>query len=77
MSTEKENRRNIELFLELVKKYPDVSELTGEIVRVFIEKIVFHQANGRQGKYRRQQIDVYWNFVGMVGAAETDESEEK
>jgi len=60
----------------IVKKYPDISELTAELVRVFIEKIVVHQANGRQGKYRRQQIDVYWNFVGLVETANSENKEE-
>ena len=66
INTEQENRTNTAHFLELVKKYTDVSELTAEIVRVFISKIFCHQANGRWGKNRRQEIDIYWNFIGLV-----------
>lgn len=66
IDSEQKNRANTLHFLELVKKYTDISELTAEIVRIFISKIVCHQANGRWGKNRRQEIDIYWNFIGLV-----------
>jgi len=66
IEAERESQKNIEYFLEPVKKYTDVSELTAEVVRVFIDRIVCHQANGRMGKNRRQQVDIYYNFVGSI-----------
>lgn len=66
LNTECENKKNVDLFLQLVKKYTDTSELTADIVRLFIEKVVFHSANGRWGKNRQQQIDPYWNFIGFL-----------
>ena len=31
----------------------------------FIEKVVVHEATGgRKGKDRKQQVDVYFNFIG-------------
>lgn len=66
IEAEQENNRNIDHFLGLVKKYTDVSELTAEIVRIFIDRIVCHQANGKWGKNRRQQIDIYYNFIGLI-----------
>ncbi len=65
IEAEKEKHTSINRFLNMVKKYTDVSELTAEIVRVFIDRIVVHQALGR-GKARAQEIDVYYNFVGLV-----------
>ena len=56
---------NARRFLSLVKKHTDFSELTPEIVRVFIDRIVIHQAEG-YGKNREQEIDVYYNFVGLL-----------
>jgi DNA invertase Pin-like site-specific DNA recombinase len=66
IDTEREHKRNIDHFLELVKKYTDVSELSAEIVRIFIDKICCHSANGKWGKNRQQQIDIYWNFIGLI-----------
>ncbi|MCL2300054.1 MAG: DUF4368 domain-containing protein [Firmicutes bacterium] len=65
-----ESKENIGLFLSLVKKYTDITELTPEIVRVFIDRIVCHQANGRWGQGRRQQIDIYYNYIGLIVAEE-------
>ncbi len=65
IEADQDNSKNTDRFLELVRKYTDISELTAEIVRVFIDRIVCHQANGRMGKNRRQQIDIYWNFIGL------------
>jgi len=65
LESEKEKSSSVERFLGLVRKYTDVSELTAEIVRVFIDRIVVHQAEGR-GKARKQRIDVFWNFIGLM-----------
>ncbi|GHV39930.1 hypothetical protein FACS189490_04300 [Clostridia bacterium] len=61
---EQENSRSVERFLKLVKKYTDVTELTAEIARVFIDKIVIFQGEGK-GKFRTQRIDIYFNFIGQ------------
>jgi hypothetical protein len=66
IETEQESRKNVETFLALVKKHTDITELTAEIVRIFIEKIVCYQANGKLGKNRRQQIDIYYNYIGLI-----------
>lgn len=69
IESERESKQNTNRFLEMVRKYTDIEELTPEVVRVFIDKIVCHQANGRWGKNRRQQIDIYWNFIGLIEEA--------
>jgi hypothetical protein len=66
IETEQKTRKNVDTFLALVKKHTDIKELTHEIVRVFIEKIVCHQANGKHGKNRIQQIDIYYNYIGLL-----------
>ena len=66
IAAENERNASVTRFLGLVKKYTDVSELTAEIVRTFIDRIVVHQANGRWGKNRRQRVDIYYNFIGLI-----------
>ena len=49
----------------MIEKYTDIEELTVPMINEYIEKIVVHEATGgRQGKYRKQQVDVYFNFIG-------------
>lgn len=59
IDTEQEEQMNTVNLLKLAKKFTDISELTVEIVHVFISKIVCHHANVRWGKNRRQEIDIY------------------
>ncbi|MDD4389258.1 MAG: DUF4368 domain-containing protein [Eubacteriales bacterium] len=54
-----------------VWQYPaskaDIQELTPELVREFIEKIVVHdRSEPWKKKNYTQQVDVYFNFVGKV-----------
>ena len=65
IESEYEKGRNIDQFLRMVKKYTDVSELTAEIVRVFIERIDCHQPSGR-GAGRMQEVDIHWCGLGVV-----------
>lgn len=41
-----------------------------EIVRIFIDRIVCHQANGKWGQNRRQKIDIFYNYIGLIEAEE-------
>lgn len=52
-------------FLKMIEKYTDIEELTVPMINEYIEKVVIHEATGgRQGKDRKQQVDVYFNFIG-------------
>lgn len=51
----------------MIEKYTDIEELTVPMINEYIEKVVVHEATGgRQGKDRKQQVDVYFNFIGNV-----------
>lgn len=54
---------NPDKFVSLIKKYKYPKELTREMVREIIDKIVVHQAEGENSD-RTQQIDIYFNFIG-------------
>lgn len=48
-----------------IVKYTDIEELTVPMINEYIEKVVVHEATGgRKGKDRKQQVDVYFNFIG-------------
>lgn len=52
-------------FMKLVKKYTDITELNAEILREFIQKIIVHQAEKKDG-HRTQRITIVYNFIGEV-----------
>ena len=60
-----EEIENIKSFLKLVRSYTEPEQLTPEILRMFVEKIVIHEADKSSG-HRTQQIDIHYNFVGQL-----------
>jgi translation initiation factor 2B subunit (eIF-2B alpha/beta/delta family) len=67
ISTQQDKLLNADRFLAIVDKYTDIRELTPEIVREFIDRIVVHE---RSEPYKKknytQEVEVYFNFVGKV-----------
>ncbi len=57
-------KADINRFIALVRKYQNITELTDQMLYEFIDKIVVHAPNGAHGCERRQQIDIYFNFIG-------------
>ena len=61
---------NAEKFMKVVRKYTSFEELTPTLLREFVEKIVIHESEAldrkRRGKLRRQEIKIYYSFVGKV-----------
>ena len=67
INSQKEQLLNADRFMKAVDKYLDIKELTPEIVREFIDRIVIHERSVRwKKKNYTQQVDVYFNFVGQV-----------
>ena len=57
---------NAEKFMKVVRKYTSFEELTHTLLREFIEKIVVHECSYDENGTRRQDIDIYYSFVGKV-----------
>lgn len=54
-----------------MRKYTEITELTPEIVREFVHKVVVHQAEKVDGK-RTQIIELYFNYVGQMALPTQD-----
>ena len=61
----KEQLSRIRDFMKLVEKYSDIQELTPEIIRSFVEKIIVHEKRKENGHYR-QEVEIVYNFIGAV-----------
>lgn len=66
---DKKSRMNAASFLRLVRKYTDIHELTPLVLNEMVEKIVVHHAQGT-GKNRTQQLDIHYNFIGVLDMPE-------
>ena len=61
----KEDDDKILDFMILIYKYNSFEELTPEILRAFIEKVVVHEKTKVDGHYR-QTVEIFYNFVGAI-----------
>lgn len=58
---------NVDSFLKVVRKYTDITELTAEIIRSFVERIDVYKPEKVPGtRTKKQTICIHWNFIGAV-----------
>ncbi len=62
----KQEEINLTAFIDKVKKYTEIKELTPEIVNELIDKIYVYQQTKLNGK-KYQKIDIYYTGVGIIG----------
>ena len=75
LSKAQEATENAEKFMNVVRRHTTIEELTPTLLREFVEKIVVHESvaldGKRRGKLRRQEIEIYYSFVGKVELPDT------
>ena len=64
---EKDKKEKDEIldFLCLVEKYSSIEELTPEIIRSFVDRLIVHEKRKENGHYR-QEVEIVYNFIGAV-----------
>ena len=63
LQQEEKKSVDVKRFLAIVKKYTDLTELTPEILREFIDKIIVHAPDKSSGR-RLQEIEIIYNHIG-------------
>lgn len=68
---------NVQKFLKIVRKYVCIQELTPEVLRTFISKIVVHEREKKHSQTSPQHIDIYFRYIGNFALPSiTDVTEE-
>ena len=62
-------------FLDKAKRYTDITELTPELLRLFIERIVVHEKEVKWSKHAPQTVEIYYNGIGYVASGQQDVEE--
>ena len=62
---QREEKKSVDVkrFLAVVKKYTDLTELTPEILREFVDRIIIHAPDKSSGR-RLQEIEIIYNHIG-------------
>ena len=53
-------------FISLAKRYTDIQELTPELLRLFIQKIVVHEKDVKWSKHAQQTVEIHYNDIDCV-----------
>ena len=72
LTEEKANTVDIKHFISLIRKCKEPTEISDLMFAELIDKIVVYEAEG-VGKARTQKVDIYFNYVGQVDIAYTEE----
>lgn len=72
LDSAKEQAVNIDHFLARVNGYTEITELDGEIIREFIDRIIVYKAEKVDG-IRTQRIQIIYNCIGAVSIPSLDE----
>ena len=65
----------MDAFIEKAKRYTTIDELTPELLRLFIEKIVVHEKEVKWSKHAPQTVEICYNGIGYVGSGQQDVEE--
>lgn len=63
---------DIDSFIYVIRKYKNPTEITDTMFSELVDKIVVYEAE-YVGSERRQQVDIYFNYVGQVNIAYSEE----
>ena len=65
IKAERENDENAVNFVDLIKQYADIDELTQALLNTLIDRIEVHEPEDLDGELI-QKLDVYYKFVGRL-----------
>jgi hypothetical protein len=65
LKTSRENDVNAANFVNLIKRYADVDQLTQALLNTLIERIEVHEPEEIEGEYI-QKLDIYYKFIGII-----------
>ena len=66
VEAEKENASNARKWVELMKQYTDLQELTAPLLNALISKIVVHHPQKAEDGTMEQEIEIFYRFVGKI-----------
>ena len=64
-------------FISKARRYTDITELTPELLRLFIRKIVVHEKSVKWSKHAPQTVEIRYTDIGYVGNVDGTQSRQE
>jgi hypothetical protein len=68
---------NVAQFIDKAKRYSDITELTPEILHLFIEKIVVGEKSQKYSRTAEQDIWIYYRDIGLLDTPWSNPAKQK
>lgn len=66
MEADQQSIQDAEKWIELIRRYTNITELTADLLNALIEKIVVHEATKDADGSRMQEVEIYYRFIGKI-----------
>ncbi len=66
---------NVDRFIDRAKRYTDITELTPELLRTFISKVVVHEKDMKYSRSAEQKVEIHYNHIGAMEYTESAAAE--
>ena len=66
MEADQQSVQDAEKWIELIRRYTNITELTADLLNALIEKVVVHEAAKDADGSRLQEVEIYYRFIGKI-----------
>ena len=66
---------NVAKMVALTKRYTRIEELSADVLNTFIDKIAIHERIKSPDGKKKQEIEIYYSYVGIVNVPTAEEPE--
>lgn len=66
MDADQQSVQDAEKWIELIRRYTNITELTIDLLNALIEKVVVHEASKNTDGSRMQEVEIYYRFIGRI-----------
>ena len=66
MEADQQAVQDAEKWIELIRRYTSITELTADLLNALIEKVVVHEATKNADGSRVQEVEIYYRFIGKI-----------
>ena len=66
MEADQQSVQDAEKWIELIRRYTNITELTADLLNALIEKVVVHEATKDADGSRLQEVEIYYRFIGKI-----------
>ena len=66
MEADQQSVQDAEKWIELIRKYTNITELSADLLNALIEKVVVHEATKNADGSRMQEVEIYYRFIGKI-----------